>query len=503
MRRTYINFLLLIIAIGAQAQVNQQYHQYIQHRDSLMRMDSLAYFDEHVSLNQQEKLLNVKLCEVRDSMLAHYKASHFFPPARNFYASKSHIEGTKLFELIRQMPKGAMHHLHMSAMGDARWVVNRAMQTPEMYVYWGKNRDLKGKMHAYASGQAPEDYYPIQKLAKQIPAFPDSLHALLTFDQSLDADSVDIWREFENIFTRIYHFVGYAPIYEDYIVNALEILVEDGIQHVELRMIFGDRLYDIRSDFKKAEFEDYLSILESAQNRVRTIDPEFTLTTIYTNLRFREHPAIWKDMQRAAKLRQQFPYWIRGYDLVAEEDNGFPTFYHANAFLKLDSLEKAMDIDLPLYLHDGESDWASVANMYDAILLGSKRIGHGFNLFRFPNLMKLAKEKDICIEVNPLSNQVLGYIRDLRIHPASTYLRNDIQISISSDDPLIFDYKGLSYDYWSVFMAWELDLAALKQLSRNGLTYSTLQGEEKAKALEVWEARWKRFVEKALENYGD
>ncbi len=69
---------------------------------------------------------------------------------------------------------------------------------------------------------------------------------------------------------------------------------------------------------------------------------------------------------------------------------------------------------------------------------------------------------------------------------------------ISSDDPLIFDYKGLSYDFWSVYMAWELDLAALKKLCKNSLDYGALSSAEKAHALAGWEDKWMAFVEKAL-----
>ena len=88
----------------------------------------------------------------------------------------------------------------------------------------------------------------------------------------------------------------------------------------------------------------------------------------------------------------------------------------------------------------------------------------------------------------------------IRDSPASTYLRRGVNCVISSDDPLIFDYHGLSYDFWSVALAWELDLAALKKLTRNSIEYAALTGVEKAKAMEVWEQRWEIFVEDALES---
>ena len=42
----------------------------------------------------------------------------------------------------------------------------------------------------------------------------------------------------------------------------------------------------------------------------------------------------------------------------------------------------------------------------DAVLLNSTRIGHGYALYKHPLVMQLIKERDIAIEVNPISNQV-------------------------------------------------------------------------------------------------
>ena len=235
----------------------------------------------------------------------------------------------------------------------------------------------------------------------------------------------------------------YLPIFPAYLNRGLDILVKDGIQHVELRMPFRNRMYDLQHPDGGLPVDQFAKTLERALARQRQKDPAFTLKVLHTDLRFKSNAVIWEDIQSAVSMKKRYPDWLKGYDLVAEEDNGEATLFHAKTFLRLDSLEQERKVDLPLYLHDGESDWASVANLYDAILLGTRRIGHGFNLFRFPSLIEEVKRNNICIEVNPLSNQILGYLRDLRIHPASTYLRRGVDCIISSDDPLIFDYEGL------------------------------------------------------------
>lgn len=480
----------------AQTNAALTYEDYLAQRHRLMASDSALYFDHEVQLNEKESKLNEKLLALQRSMIADYKANHFFPPARNFYQSKAHIEGTRLFNILRKMPKGGILHLHLSAMGDANWLIDRAINTPEMHVYWQEdNADfIKGELYAYPGDAAPGGFFPAADLNDRVTNFRDSLRSFITFDENIDRDSVDIWSEFEHIFQRIDGFVMYKPVWVDHLVHGLQILTEDNIQHAELRVPFFNTLYELDKPVNITAMAEYVETLVEAKQRIEKIDPDFTLNIIHANLRFFDEETIWQDIQFTHQNRVKYPEWVRGYDLVAEEDAGNPTLYHANNFLKLDSLERTTGTSLPLYLHDGESDWASVDNLYDAVLLGTRRIGHGFNLFRFPKLLDLVREKNICMEINPLSNQILGYVRDLRIHPASTYLRRGIDCTISSDDPLIFDYQGLSYDYWSIFLAWELDLAALKKLSKNSITHSAMTEDEKIKALGVWQRRWDAWV---------
>lgn len=95
---------------------------------------------------------------------------------------------------------------------------------------------------------------------------------------------------------------------------------------------------------------------------------------------------------------------------------------------------------MPTFCHAGETHDKNVTNLHDAMLLNTKRIGHGFQLFLFPNLVQECIKKDVCIEVCPLSNMVLGYTYDLRVHPIRDLSYKGLQFSISSDDPGFFNY---------------------------------------------------------------
>lgn len=99
--------------------------------------------------------------------------------------------------------------------------------------------------------------------------------------------------------------------------------------------------------------------------------------------------------------------------------------------------------------------------------MGTTRIGHGYAITKHPVVMNAVKNRGICIEVSPISNQVLHLVEDLRNHPASVLTANDVPFVISNDDPGYWNAKGLSYDFYYAFMSFspeDASLAYLKQL---------------------------------------
>jgi len=80
------------------------------------------------------------------------------------------------------------------------------------------------------------------------------------------------------------------------------------------------------------------------------------------------------------------------FDLVNEEDFTPPI----DEFLPqiYDARKKAagLGIEFPVMLHCGETTSRESTQLYDAILLDSKRIGHGFNLAWHPELQKMVKD---------------------------------------------------------------------------------------------------------------
>lgn len=157
---------------------------------------------------------------------------------------------------------------------------------------------------------------------------------------------------------------------------------------------------------------------------------------------------------------------------------------------------------LPCFFHCGETHDRDNQNIFDAVLLGTKRLGHGFQLFLHPHLQSVVKERDICIEACPISNLLLGYTTDLRNHPVRYMLSKGLQASISSDDPGFFGYEGVTMDYLVVFVAWDLCLRDLKKFCLNGINYASIEDAHKTYLRdELFPKAWKSFIDNINSNY--
>jgi adenosine deaminase CECR1 len=99
------------------------------------------------------------------------------------------------------------------------------------------------------------------------------------------------------------------------------------------------------------------------------------------------------------------------------------------------------NLDIPFLFHCGETLQVGDkvdGNLFDAILLNSKRIGHGYAIVRHPRLMEIFKEKNIAIESCPISNEILGLTPIMGGHHLPILLANDVPCTINSDNATFY-----------------------------------------------------------------
>lgn len=207
---------------------------------------------------------------------------------------------------------------------------------------------------------------------------------------------------------------------------------------------------------------------------------------IYTALRLLDKRSIVTSMKQCIEVKKAYPDMIAGFDLVGQEDIGRPL---ADLTPELFWFRKRCveeGVEIPFFFHAGEclGDGDDTdQNLFDAILLGTRRIGHGFSLYKHPLLIDMVKDKKILIESCPISNEVLRLTSSIMTHPLPALLSRGVPVALCNDDPAILGHgkSGLTHDYWQALQGWDsLGLAGLGSLAENSIRWAAFSDQKAA-----------------------
>lgn len=114
--------------------------------------------------------------------------------------------------------------------------------------------------------------------------------------------------------------------------------------------------------------------------------------------------------------------------------------------------------------------------------LGVRRVQHGLSAAHDPATLALLVEKEVTLDLTPISNLKLQAVPSLREHPIRTFMEAGVRCTISTDDPMLFG-NSLNEEYAALAMETGLTRAELVQLAKNGFHVADLPVSEKADAL--------------------
>ncbi len=116
---------------------------------------------------------------------------------------------------------------------------------------------------------------------------------------------------------------------------------------------------------------------------------------------------------------------VCGLDLAGDEAR-YPGAPHRAAF------DLARSTGLRRTVHAGEASGAE--SVREAIeLLGAERIGHGVRIEESPELVEYVREREITLEMCPLSNYQTRAVLSLARHPIDGLLRKNVRVTVSTD----------------------------------------------------------------------
>lgn len=173
-----------------------------------------------------------------------------------------------------------------------------------------------------------------------------------------------------------------------------------------------------------------------------------------------------------------------GVNIVAPEDNEI-AMRDYDQHMRMFQALNAVYPDVKLSLHAGELTPGLVqpeglAHHIRAAVetANARRIGHGIDIAWEQDATGLLAEmaqKKVMVEINLTSNDVILNVKG-KSHPFALYRRAGVPVALSTDDEGV-SRGDLTQEYLRAATTWPLTYQEMKDLSRNGLTYSFIPGE--------------------------
>ncbi|KAL2259094.1 hypothetical protein VTK26DRAFT_7355 [Humicola hyalothermophila] len=458
----------------------------------------------------------------------------------HFLSNADLIEQTQLFALCRAMPKGAHLHIHFNANLQPNFLLDIAKDMERMFIwsniplvqdddfdrcriqfsimneaavkdkgtgnafdhnYQGgmvmRFRDFRAQYPERRGGKAGVDKWLQRKLVFQ----EEEAHNLLQTSEGA-------WEKFNARTQMMKGLFNYETAYRRYTRECLEEFAADNIQYAEIRPNFMSSNQVWRDDgsskidnvgIMNLIIDEYEAFQKDHKRRIVK-----GLKVIYCTPRSfsEEQVAIALKQCLEFKMNERFSSYIAGFDLVGEEGKGKPLKEFREQFLQFKYLCAKAGQDVPFLFHCGETldiGTDTDGNLVDALLLGARRIGHGFALPRHPYVMELMKAHGVCVEVCPISNEVLGLTPRMSGHAVYSLLANNVHCTVSTDNGTLFRSR-LSHDFYQVMAGKpDMTLHGLRQLAEWSIEHACMEPRLRAEVRRDWEAMWLAFCRRIVD----
>lgn len=105
--------------------------------------------------------------------------------------------------------------------------------------------------------------------------------------------------------------------------------------------------------------------------------------------------------------------------------------------------------------------------------LGVTRVQHGLGAIDDPATLQLLRDRDVTLDMTPISNVKLLAVPSFAEHPIKRFLDAGVRCTISTDDPMLFGNR-LNDEYLALGTEGGLDRRTLVKIARNGFEVADL-----------------------------
>ncbi|NKF24755.1 adenosine deaminase family protein [Solimonas marina] len=418
-----------------------------------------------------------------------------------FEKFKAQATPEQMYRFLYALPKGGDLHNHLSGAGLSEWWWQAALdQQARGYTYYSKVRINNcipyGSVNEYGNDPYYLLFHTIQQTSyDKLDACQKSEYKRL---QDLTAKEKDGWLNsirldkpfegrdefFSTHWQRLADLDRNPYVMAEILYQNMKAFSAEGLEYLEtMNGAFGY----LKPDGTLFTPDQTVDIL---RQRLAQRDAKATGVTVrFQSSILRFAPNAEQQLRTLYAFTDQHRDLYVGINMVGREDNqkGYPLRFLST----LRDLRKHYP-DIHLSIHAGEQDEPS-NHIRDTLLLGAERIGHGVNLIDEPDMMVLMRNGPYMVEINLISNFMLGYVPDFQHHPFPEYLRIGIPVALSTDDRGMWD-SNLTDEYYVAVHEFNLSWDEIVKMGRNSLKYAFVQEPVKEKLLADYDRRVARFA---------
>uniref|UniRef100_D3TQW6 Salivary secreted adenosine n=1 Tax=Glossina morsitans morsitans TaxID=37546 RepID=D3TQW6_GLOMM len=247
MFRGRFTFTILIFFIfSSAATASESNADYLARRSELLQMEDGLRLGAGVKLNEKEIKVNNLFKTLKDKELL----NGYINPERNvpgihFFKGKSQMENdSRVFRLLKNMPKGAALNLHTMASVSSEWIAQNISRTPGLLNCTSKDGTIILTFRKKTNMACTTVSEEREKYGSEYDKLFESLFNLYSPTPEVTYPTKkEIWNRYKTMYYTIFDVINYLPVFRTFHWHMLEQLYDDNVMYAEIRLDFFP-LYD-------------------------------------------------------------------------------------------------------------------------------------------------------------------------------------------------------------------------------------------------------------------
>ena len=294
----------------------RNYDEFLRKRESIFLEIEKTNKSSRLKLSEKELCASAILEKLKDEIHNNQDINLM----ANLYDNFHKLENTKLFKVLKAMPKGVLQHVHLPAAISFEAFL-KAFTFNEKVYYSVDERQFK----LFPEGNPEPGYRSVTELrsVEGNETVVKLMQDLMIFQhhEMFDRNVEKIFSNFDHRFEVMGDPFFFVPVLKVLIEDFYQEMIEDGIDGVEIRNIFG---LMINEDQKRATEDEEIDFFKEYMQNCRSRDHPLEINFIHTGVKSRklttEGLRKWFDFYKVALQRKESEAFV-GFDMVAYEGN--------------------------------------------------------------------------------------------------------------------------------------------------------------------------------------